>query len=91
MKFQIGDRVRCSVDSGGDVLYGGPRIGQVGTLVAFRPGKTLVYGVKFDDWFHTGHDLMGYSLKGHGWWCSEDALEIVNDPDIVITDLDDIL
>lgn len=57
MKFQIGDRVRCLVDSGGDVFYGGPRIGQVGTLVTFRPGRTLVYGVEFDDRFRTGHDL----------------------------------
>lgn len=91
MKFQIGDRVRCLVDSGGDVSYGGPRIGQVGTLVAFRPGKTLVYGVEFDDRLRFGHDLMGHSFKGYGWWCAEDVLEIVNDPDIVITDLENIL
>lgn len=88
MKFQIGDRVRCLVDGGGDSFDDGPRASQEGTIIVYDPAKRLKCGVAFDDWFHGGHDLAGFASLYHGWWCAEDALVLIPIPEDIAPNLD---
>lgn len=83
MKFQIGDRVVCTVAGGGDYNR---RVepGMRGVIVALDGySERLPYGVRFDEGFAGGHGLISNGVehcdKPHGWWCSETALEFEDD------------
>lgn len=93
MKFQIGDRVVCVVAGGGeDAYFSYPACGMVGTVTATAPGR-LTTGVCFDREFALGNRLDGSAPDRHGWWCSEDTLELIENPadtDIVV-DLEEVL
>lgn len=83
MKFQIGDRVVCTVAGGGD-QYSYPELGMCGVIVAIDEYfERSPYGVRFDEGFTGGHGLIfngvNYCDKPHGWWCSETALEFEDD------------
>lgn len=89
MKFQVVDRVICTVDGGGDVRSV-PAKGMLGVIVKiYDESQDLPYGVRFDEPFLKGHDLYRFSQRwcelNHGWWCDEDALELVEDIKIKIS------
>jgi len=78
-KFKVGDRVR----------YVGKSVGvpvdELGTIKAYdRDGERWVvflWAVEFDCRFAWGHicGVQGraYTTLGHGWWCHDDDLELV--------------
>lgn len=77
MKFQIGDRVRCVVDGGGDSVSDYPKASQEGTVVYYCSDQYLQCGIEFDEEFPYGHDLWGAIPSYRGWFCSADALELI--------------
>lgn len=97
MKFQVGDRVVCAVNGGGD-KYDTPKTGSYGVIVNINHNfKELPYGVCFDEDLPLGHGLLSggkeWCDRAHGWWCAESALELVKDAEIEITTfcLEDVL
>lgn len=86
MKFQVGDRVVCTKDGGGEPGYKFPRCGQVGTI--FEKDNSEIYLVSFDDYFPTGHDGDGSIEWGHGWWCFPEYLEHVVESDDLDSEID---
>lgn len=82
MKFKIGDRVQCTD------AYNKNTQGEYGEIIAVAPfdEEQMVYAVVFDNNVH-GHSFCGDKIrkvpdsncpKGHGWWCLEKDLRLVN-------------
>lgn len=72
MEFKIGDRVKFVDDSDnfGDMfLYG-----EYGVV---RKIENNLIGVEFDNYFDDCHNLYENSKDGHGWWCKEYKLALV--------------
>lgn len=89
MKFQIGDRVVCVVDGGGDRVSAYPRAGQEGTVIIYSKSHDLPYGIEFDEKFPGSHDLWGESTSYRGRFCTADALELVcQEEDLAVENLD---
>lgn len=90
MKYKVGDRVACTVIGGGDVYQGGPGPMDQGVIVKINPDhrhKRLPYAVRFDKEIWDGYSCNGSCERSHGWWCSEDVLEFVDEGEHI--ELDD--
>lgn len=85
MKFQIGDRVLCIINGGGDRACHGPRAGQAGEIILRDPrNNTLPYCVAFDqpvvEIFRASCQEITHVCR---WWCSESALELIDSEDAI--------
>lgn len=79
MKFKIGDHVRCLYRGGiqNCSLELGPYVGSTGVIVTCSEYSPFPCGVCFYDGFEGGHDFTGLINAYTGWWCAEDALELI--------------
>lgn len=73
MKFQPGDRVRCTED-----FMGGVFVGETGTVLERFTSDS--YRVFWDDYYEKRHNHSGRCEKGHGWCVFDHMLEpLIND------------
>ena len=85
-KFKIGDRVK---------YIGAPSQlkGKVGTVVSvINQIYNGCLGVVFDEYLPFCHSIGALCSTGHGWWCKEAELELINDEhrfNVIITSVGD--
>lgn len=79
-KFKVGDRVKVIATVTG---ARGARIGDIGTIKVVR-GTCLEYAVEFDNPSSEYHNAGGYCKECHGYWCSNEMLELANPETIII-------
>lgn len=79
-KFKVGDRVKVIA-----IVTGarGARIGDIGTIKVVS-GTYLKYAVEFDNPSTEYHNAGGYCKECHGYWCSDEMLELAKPETIVI-------
>lgn len=79
-KFKVGDRVKVIATVTG---ARGARIGDIGTIKVVG-GTDLKYAVEFDNPSAEYHNAGGYCMEDHGYWCSDEMLELAKPETIVI-------
>lgn len=70
-KFKVGDRVKVKKNT---VIINRKTVGECGTIKKLLTDNYC--SVEFDK-FVDGHDCCGCAKEGHGWNCTEDALDLV--------------